>query len=339
MKNETRKVVYVILASLIVILLLFNIFNHRYTRSFAVAENHPLSNVSVINDLDSLMVNVFLNDSIKHDSVLSIIGAFNRSVITIDSLFSVENGIQRRIEQNNNAFLDKVNIWVTFWVSFIAFFLTIFPIILSHRIERNFSQEFDLYKQLFLNYEKKFEELEKKNKNDQESNRKEIEEAGLKVSDRIEKFDIKKERLNILYCYNMIDTFGTKLDYYNSDDRRSYMELMLKDAIKSTIVLQDFWNDKKAKGFDFIEDKLIVKRTLIMAISKVLIFMEGNKIKKPRVLYEQMERLKAIRYEKLGEIEKDNKGFAKVLDELRIYYRIDNKKRVEDKDINGYTLR
>lgn len=63
---------------------------------------------------------------------------------------------------------------------------------------------------------------------------------------------------------------------------------------------------------------------MIIAISKVLVFMEGNKIKKSRVLYEQMERLKAIRYEKLSEIEKNNKGFAEVLDELRIYYRIDN---------------
>lgn len=323
MKNETRKVVFLILASLIVILLLFNIFNHRYTRSFAVAEDHPLSNVSVLADLDSIMANGSLNDSIKRDSILSIITAFNQNIITVDSLISVKNGIRRRIEQNNDAFLDKVNIWVTFWVSFIAFFLTIIPIILNYRIERNFSREFDFYKQSFGDYEKKFEKLEEKNKEVQESNIKEVKEAGLKVSDKIEEIDIKKERLNILYCYNMIDTFGTKLDYYNSDDRRSYMELMLKDAIKSTIVLQDFWNDKKAKGFDFIEDKLIVKRTLIMAISKVLIFMEGNKIKKPRVLYEQMERLKAIRYEKLSEIEKDNKGFAEVLDELRIYYRID----------------
>ena len=213
---------------------------------------------------------------------------------------------------------------MTFWVSFIAFFLTIIPIILNYRIERDFSKEFDFYKQSFGDFEKKYEKLEEKNKIDQENNRKDIEEAELKISTKIEEIDIKKERLNILYCYNMIDTFGTKLDYYNSDDRRSYIELMLKDAIKSTIVLQDYWNNKKPKGYDFIEDRLIVKRALIIAISKVLVFMEGNKIKKPRVLYEQMERLKAIRYEKLSEIEKDNKGFAEVLDELRIYYRIDN---------------
>lgn len=324
MKNETRNVVIVILASLLLILLLFNIFNYRYTRSFDVVKDYPHSKVSVLNDLDSLMANDFLNDSIKRDSVFSIISAFKRSVITMDSLFSVQNDIQRRLEQNNDVFLDKVNIWVTFWVSFIAFFLTIIPIILNYRIERNFSKEFYFYKQSFGDFEKKYEKLEEKNKIDQDNNRKDIEEAELKISTKIEEIDIKKERLNILYCYNMIDTFGTKLDYYNSDDRRSYIELMLKDAIKSTIVLQDYWNNKKPKGYDFIEDRLIVKRALIIAISKVLVFMEGNKIKKPRVLYEQMERLKTIRYEKLSEIEKDNKGFAEVLDELRIYYRIDN---------------
>lgn len=324
MKNETRNVLIVILGALIIILLLFNVFFHRYIKSFAETKEQSNDTTYVFVDLGSLIDKDSMNISVKRDSIISIITDFNQKIRSIDSLISVEKNIQHRIEQNTDVFLDKVNIWVTFWVSFIAFFLTIIPILLNIRTEKNISHELVKQEKELEKYKNDCEETINKVNNSLADIQKDKDEIKEKVKEKIEEINIKGESLNLLYCYNMIDTIGTKLDYYNSDDRRSYMELMLKEAIKSAIVLQHSWKDQMSKGKNLIEERLIVKRTLILAISKVLIFMEGNKIKKPKILYAQMEKLKAIRYDNLDEIETENERFSKILDEMKIYYRIEN---------------
>lgn len=317
MKNETRNVVIVVLVSLIIILLLFNVFFHRYIKTFAETKEQSNATPHVLVELESIIDTDSLGSSVKLDSVISIITDFNQNVKSVDSLIYIEKDIQRRIDQNNDVFLDKVNIWVTFWVSFIAFFLTIIPIFLNFRIERNVSLELDSCK-------KSFEELNDQLKNKKKDLERDIEDMVKQVEEKIKDIDIRRERLNLLYCYNMIETFGTKLDYYNSDDRRYYVELMLKETVKSAIVLQEYWKNEISKGKNLIEERLVVKRTLILAISKVLIFMEGNRIKKPRILYEQMEKLKSIRYANLNDIEIENERFSKILDEMKIYFRINN---------------